>query len=103
MQIEGVAHVIKQMTNLQQTPDLPSPTYIVLKKTKEYEIRQYSSYLVAETSMASGTRPAGGDGFTNLAGYIFGGNSRSQRDMIATLMLCCTCSIVSAACSFLRC
>lgn len=103
MQIEGVAHVIKQLTNLQQTPDLPSPTYIVLKKTKEYEIRQYSSYLVAETSMASGTRPAGGDGFTNLAGYIFGGNSRSLRDMIAAIrILCWTCCLVSAPSSFLK-
>lgn len=82
--IEGVAHVIKQLTDLQQTPNLDSPHYIVLKKTKEYEMRQYSPYLVAETSMPSGTRPAGGDGFNNLAGYIFGGNSRSTKMEMTT-------------------
>ncbi len=56
LQIEGVAHVIKQLTDLQQTPNLDSPHYIVLKKTKEYEVRQYSPYLVAETSMPTGAR-----------------------------------------------
>lgn len=76
MQVEGIAHVIKQLTTIQLTPNLDSPQYTVLKKTKEYEIRHYSRYLVAETSMASDTRPAGGDGFNQLAGYIFGGNSR---------------------------
>lgn len=76
MQIEGIAHVIKQLTTLQVTPSLDTPHYVVFKKTKEYEIRQYSPYLVAETSMASDARPAGGDGFNDLAGYIFGGNSR---------------------------
>lgn len=68
--------MIKQLTTIQLTPSLDSPHYTVLKKTKEYEIRQYSSYLVAETNMPSDARPAGGDGFTDLAGYIFGGNSR---------------------------
>lgn len=97
LQIEGVAHVIKQLTDLQQTPNLDSPHYIVLKKTKEYEVRQYSPYLVAETSMPSGTRPAGGDGFTNLAGYIFGGNSRSTYPSPATcLTLCFACCIADA-------
>ena len=68
--------MIKQLTTIQLTPSLDSPHYTVLKKTKEYEIRQYSPYLVAETNMPSDARPAGGDGFTDLAGYIFGGNSR---------------------------
>ena len=77
VQIEGIAHVIKQLTTIQLTPDLPTPHYVVLMKTKEYEIRQYSPYLVAETNMPSGARPAGGDGFNDLAGYIFGGNNRS--------------------------
>lgn len=68
--------MVKQLTTLQLTPDLDTPPYTVLKKTKEYEIRRYESYLVAETSMPAGARPAGGDGFNDLAGYIFGGNDR---------------------------
>ena len=76
MQIEGIAHLIRQLTTLQVTPDLDSPPYTVLKKTKEYEVRRYSSHLVAETDLPAGTRPAGGDGFNDLAGYIFGKNNR---------------------------
>ena len=76
LQIEGIAHVVKQLTTLQLTPSLDSPHYTVLKKLKDYEVRQYSPYLVAETIMAGDARPAGGDGFNELAGYIFGGNSR---------------------------
>jgi len=34
--------------------------------------------------MPTGTRPAGGDGFNNLAGYIFGGNSRSAKMEMTT-------------------
>lgn len=85
LQIEGIAHVIKQLTSLQTTPDLDSPPYTVLKKTKEYEVRSYSSYLVAETTMPSGTRPAGGDGFQDLAGYIFGGNNRCPVAVVCIL------------------
>ena len=76
MQIEGIAHLIRQLTTLQITPDLDSPPYTVLKKTKEYEVRRYSSYLVAETDLPAGTRPTGGDGFNDLASYIFGKNDR---------------------------
>ncbi|KAL3139503.1 hypothetical protein ABBQ38_003826 [Trebouxia sp. C0009 RCD-2024] len=82
--IEGIAHVIKQLTTIQLTPSLDSPHYTVLKKTKEYEIRQYSPYLVAETNMPSDARPAGGDGFTELAGYIFGGNSSKTKMEMTT-------------------
>ena len=40
------------------------------------QIRQYSDFLVAEVGMPAGSGPAGGDGFNELAGYIFGGNAR---------------------------
>lgn len=82
--------MIKQLTTFQLTPSLDSPQYVVLKKTKEYEIRQYSPYLVAETSMP-GARPAGGDGFNDLAGYIFGGNSRyiSHPSCCSLMMYAC--------------
>ena len=87
-QIEGIAHVIKQLTTLQLTPDLDTPPYVVLKKTKEYEVRRYSSYLVAETAMPAGARPAGGSGFQELAGYIFGGNNRFAAYCNASGVVC---------------
>ena len=40
------------------------------------QIRRYSDFLVAEVGMPAGSGPAGGDGFNELAGYIFGGNTR---------------------------
>ena len=58
------------------TPGLESPRYEVLRKTKEYEVRQYEPYLAAETDMPSSSGAAAGDGFNDLAAYIFGGNSR---------------------------
>ena len=75
-QVEGIAHVIKQLTTLQIDPNLDQPQYTVLKKVKEYEIRKYDAYLVAETDRPMGKGPAAGDGFQELAGYIFGGNNR---------------------------
>ena len=36
-------------------------------------MRRYEPYLVAEVDMP-GSRPVAGDGFNDLAGYIFGGN-----------------------------
>lgn len=59
---------------LQTTPKLEGPKYVVWKKTKDYEIRRYSRYLAAEVSMPSNSKPASGEGFQELAGYIFGGN-----------------------------
>ena len=61
---------------LQTTPDLEQPRYTVLRKAPEYEVRKYEGYMVAETSMPAGSRAAAGDGFNDLAGYIFGGNDR---------------------------
>ena len=46
----------------------------MLKKTKDYEIRQYKAYLAAEVGMST-SKPAGSDGFNNLASYIFGQNN----------------------------
>ena len=43
---------------------------------QDYEIRQYAPFLVADTSMPRGRGPAAGEGFTELANYIFGGNDR---------------------------
>lgn len=94
--------MIKQLTTIQLTPSLDSPHYTVLKKTKEYEIRQYSPYLVAETNMPSDARPAGGDGFTELAGYIFGGNSRYVGHS-GTCLVCLICMELHQPCDLRRC
>ena len=50
------------------------PSYRVVEKFPDLEVREYAAYLVAETE-ASGTRESAGNaGFRVLAAYIFGKN-----------------------------
>jgi hypothetical protein len=50
--------------------------YEVLEQKKDYQIRLYSSYNVASTTMKKGSD---GDGFMNVAGYIFGDNTKNNK------------------------
>ncbi|GFR45973.1 hypothetical protein Agub_g7445 [Astrephomene gubernaculifera] len=75
LSLEGVVHVLRMVTQLQLTPAVETPKYTVLRKFKEYEIRRYEPYLVAEVPMTHGSGPASGSGFSELAGYLFGGNA----------------------------
>ena len=52
------------------------PEYVVLQQTRDYEIRQYVGYLVAETSVEGDFDQTGSTAFQRLAGYIFGDNRR---------------------------
>ena len=53
------------------------PTYKVIKKEGDIEIREYGSYIVAKTSIS---KDANNDNnmFRTLASYIFGGNKRNE-------------------------
>ena len=51
-----------------------SPKYTILLKEGDFEIRQYSSYVIAETTIDGDFDNASGDAFRILAGYIFGKN-----------------------------
>jgi len=44
-----------QVLDVQLTPELETPDYAVLKATKDYKIRRYKPYLVAEVPMAPGS------------------------------------------------
>lgn len=74
LSVEGLAFLLGQLTSGRTSPKLDTPKYVVYKKTKEYEIRQYRSYLTAEISMPATAKPGSGDGFNDLASYIFGEN-----------------------------
>lgn len=52
--------------------------YRVIKKMSEYEIREYSTHIVAETTVKGEYNDALNEGFRIVAGYIFGGNSKKQ-------------------------
>lgn len=61
------------------TRNIEEPKYRLLEKTADYEIRQYESYVVAETPQKGSHKDALYAGFNELFQYISGGNSGSSR------------------------
>jgi len=55
---------------------IEKPSYEVLSKTSNYEIREYDSYITASYTREDGSINSG---FIQVAGYIFGGNSGNQK------------------------
>lgn len=63
------------------------PSYQLIFREGDFEIRAYPPLLLAETLIAADYRQAGGIGFQRLAGYIFGGNSRQENMAMTTPVL----------------
>ena len=60
--------------------NIETPSYNVLKKLGEIEIRQYPTMILAQTKLKSGRYDGNEDnGFRTVAGYIFGGNQAQQK------------------------
>lgn len=55
------------------------PEYTVIRSGDGYEIRDYESHLVAETTVGGGFETTGNVAFGRLAGFIFGRNSASRK------------------------
>lgn len=52
--------------------------YTVLKKMNGYEIREYPSHIVAQTTVGGSYDESMRSGFSIIAGYIFGGNMKKE-------------------------
>ncbi len=52
--------------------------YSVLETKKEYEVRLYPAHIVAQTVVTGSYKEALNKGFTIVAGYIFGGNTKKE-------------------------
>ncbi|XP_077211667.1 SOUL heme-binding family protein isoform X2 [Tasmannia lanceolata] len=78
--LEGFLDVLKQL-RIYKTPDLESPKYQILKRTSDYEVRKYASFLVVETK---GDKLSGSAGFNDVTGYIFGKNSTMEKIPMTT-------------------
>ncbi|PIA65428.1 hypothetical protein AQUCO_00100726v1 [Aquilegia coerulea] len=78
--LEGLGDVVKQL-RIYKTPDLESPKYQILKRTATYEVRKYLPFVVVETQ---GDKLSGSKGFNDVAGYIFGKNSRAEKIPMTT-------------------
>ncbi|XP_065851508.1 uncharacterized protein [Euphorbia lathyris] len=77
---EGLWDVFKQL-RIYKTPDLETPKYEILKRTANYEVRKYAPFIVVETI---GEQLCGSSGFNDVAGYIFGKNSRTEKIPMTT-------------------
>ncbi|KAK6945037.1 Protein of unknown function DUF2358 [Dillenia turbinata] len=77
---EGLLDVFKQL-RIYKTPDLETPKYQMLKRTADYEVRRYNSFIVVETT---GNKLSGSTGFNDVAGYIFGKNSTKEKIPMTT-------------------
>ncbi len=63
---------------------LEEPTFKVLKKVGDYELREYEAYLIARVEVMGSFDAAGDNGFHILADYI-GGNNRSKTKIDMTV------------------
>jgi effector-binding domain-containing protein len=52
--------------------------YTVVKKMNGYEIREYPAHIVAQTTVQDPYKESMNSGFSILAGYIFGGNTKKE-------------------------
>ncbi|MED6132605.1 hypothetical protein PIB30_020615 [Stylosanthes scabra] len=78
--LEGLLDVVKQL-RIYKTPDLETPKYQILKRTANYEVRQYNPFIIVETT---GDKLSGNKGFNDVAGYIFGKNSTMEKIPMTT-------------------
>jgi effector-binding domain-containing protein len=58
--------------------------YSVIEKKGEYEIRIYPEHIVAQTVVKGGYNDALSQGFSIVAGYIFGGNTKKENISMTT-------------------
>ncbi|XP_078432326.1 SOUL heme-binding family protein [Wolffia australiana] len=77
---EGLLDFFKQL-RYYKTPELQTPRYEILKRTKDYEIRRYEPFLVVESKS---DRLSGSGGFNDVTGYIFGKNTSSEKIPMTT-------------------
>ena len=52
--------------------------YSVVSETKDYEVRKYPEHIVAQATVSGEYDKSLSEGFTIVAGYIFGGNKKQE-------------------------
>lgn len=78
--LEGLWDVFRQL-RMYKTPDLETPKYQILKRAANYEVRKYAPFTIVETQ---GDKLSGSAGFNDIAGYIFGKNSKTEKIAMTT-------------------
>ena len=57
---------------------IETPNYKLVKKYKNFEIREYDKMIIAHTKIKRTFRESTSTGFRRIATYIFGGNDQSM-------------------------
>ena len=72
--------ILSQFFMAYQSNKIETPKYTVLKSYDDFELRQYSSMILAQTVMQSASyENTSRQGFRTVASYIFGGNSENKK------------------------
>ena len=66
------------LLSMASSETLKNPDYTVIESHGKIQIRQYSKYVIAKTSIQKGNSTLNTSMFRVLAGYIFGGNEKKQ-------------------------
>lgn len=98
--VEAFGDFFRQLLTFYTTPrGLETPKYTILRRARDYEVRRYEPYIVAESPLdgvsvtsaevPGGFSPAGlgRTAFQSLAGYIFGGNAAGTKMAMTTPVL----------------
>ncbi|PNW83042.1 hypothetical protein CHLRE_06g304400v5 [Chlamydomonas reinhardtii] len=98
--VEGFVDFFKQLLSFYSTPTLETPQYTILRRARDYEVRRYEPYVVAQTDMEAAGQlnrevlrsgqvsvnpaGAGNKAFNTLARYIFGDNQARAKMAMTT-------------------
>ena len=64
--------------------NVKEPDFIVLQTNKNFQLRQYEPYIVAEVTVSGERSKAASEGFRLIANYIFGANKSKIKAEITT-------------------
>lgn len=80
LSVSLVLLMLSQFFMAYRTAKIESPKYKVLKTYEDFELRQYGSMILAQTTMKNKTyKKSSETGFRTVASYIFGGNDKNKK------------------------
>ena len=76
----AVAFIIIQLFALRSQRSIETYPYVVTKTYDQFEVRRYDATLFSSVKLSGSTyKEASSEGFSILAGYIFGGNEQNEK------------------------
>jgi hypothetical protein len=76
----AVAFILVQLFALNSQRNIEMYPYVVTKTYDQFEVRQYESTLFSAVKLSNSSyKEASSEGFSILAGYIFGANDRNEK------------------------